>query len=143
MKNLIELYGKTETQIETIASNMVLTCYSNEQVTKVTKIDIQETSQWGDKITDENRECYRDVFVVTIVNVRTMNNFKKAKTRKVRIYNHYSGEEGPCESLTKRRETAAAWNHPRGSDPLRLTIAPSDVYPIRTMSSTTHYPRGS
>ena len=101
MKTLNEIYGKTETQIKTIASNMVITCYSNEQVTKVTKIDIQETSLWGDKITDENRDCFKEVFVVTIVNVRTMNNFKKAKTRKVRIYTHYEGETKVSIDWTK------------------------------------------
>ena len=39
MKTLNELYGYNETEIEKIATNITLTEYPSEQVTKITKID--------------------------------------------------------------------------------------------------------
>jgi hypothetical protein len=85
MKSIVELYGYNETQIGKIATNVTLTEFPTEQVTKVTKIQTVFMDDWG-KIIKNVSEWGGRKTIVTIVNVRTTNKFKKAKTRKVRLY---------------------------------------------------------
>jgi len=98
MKSTIELYGYNETEIKKIATNITLTEYPSEQVTKITKIQTVWMDDWGGIIKNVS-EWEGRKSIVTIVNVRTTNKFKKSKTRKVsfRTVNEY--REHPIATL--------------------------------------------
>ena len=98
MKTLNELYGYNETEIEKIATNITLTEYPSEQVTKITKIETVWMDDWG-KIIKNVSEWGGRKSIVTIVNVRTTNKFKKSKTRKVSLRTATQYREHPIATL--------------------------------------------
>jgi hypothetical protein len=72
----------TDKEYSLAATNLVISIFPQEQVTKVTKIAHVYVESWG-KISDEPSEYTTPL---TLVSVRTDNKFRKPKTRKVYVH---------------------------------------------------------
>ena len=81
----------TDNELSTAATNLVLSIFPTEQVTKVTKVAHVHVESWGG--IKEVANNYTTP--MTLVSVRTDNKYRKPKTRKVYIYTDRINWETP------------------------------------------------